>query len=295
MVSKKIKFRIKGHEKFAVREGWLNKGIIAVDKNKDVFTRKDAPDTLGVGNNMVKSIRYWMKAFELIEEVPRRGATLTPIAQVIKSNDIYFEDTFTLWILHSQIVKNVEQATSWNIFFNNCDIEDHSKENIDEIMKNEISKYVGEGVAENSIKDDATVLLNMYSNERQENYDPEDKRISPFSELGLLSKINGVYYKKQPNIEKLSKWIILYELSCIFNGDESTNSLASISIENLCSGDNSIGSIYNLSRVVVNDYLDQIADMSYIRVDRTAGLDMVYSQFKDKPLDIIKKYYLEQK
>lgn len=38
------------------------------EDNPKVFSGNDGPDSLGVGNNMVKSIRYWMQAFDLIEE-----------------------------------------------------------------------------------------------------------------------------------------------------------------------------------------------------------------------------------
>lgn len=285
----KVKYRVKGHEKFAVREGWLNKGILAVNGADDALMTKDAPDVLGVGNNMVRSIRYWLRAFRLIDDIPRKGAYITNLAEVIKENDIYFEDIFTLWILHSNLVKNAEEATSWYLFFNNCEIENYTKENIDVLMKAEILKYISKEISENSIKDDVTVLLNTYYKEKELNYDPEDKNISPFTELGLLGKVNDKYSKKQPDLSKLSEWVILYELACVFNNAEET--LNGVSIENLHIGENSIGKIYNLSSIALNNYLDKLSNMSYIKIDRTAGIDMVYSQFKDTPIEIIKKYY----
>lgn len=293
MAENKVKYRLKGHEKFAIREGWLNKGILAVSDKADVFLKKDAPDVLGVGNNMVKSIRYWMKAFGLIDEILRTGAILTPLAEAIKANDIYFEDIFTLWILHSGLVKNADEATTWHLFFNNCEIDEYSKENIDKLMKSEILKYINTEVAETSIKDDVSVLLNMYHKDRESNHDPEDKNISPFSTLGLISKVKDKYSKKQPDLTTLSEWVILYELACVFNDNEESSK--GVSIESLCTGKNSIGSVYNLSRVAINDYLDKVANMSYIKVDRTAGLDMVYSQFGHTPMEIIEKYYSEHK
>ena len=68
MTNKKIKIRLQGHEKFVLREGWLNKGIVQVKKNATVFLGKEGPDVFGIGNNMVKSLRYWLKAFGLIVE-----------------------------------------------------------------------------------------------------------------------------------------------------------------------------------------------------------------------------------
>lgn len=293
MIKNKVKYRIKGHEKFIVREGWLNKGILAVYNKENIFLKKDAPDILGVGNNMVKSIRYWLKAFSLIDEVQRKGAYLTDVAEVIKTYDIYFEDIFTLWILHSKLIKNSEEATSWHIFFNNCEIEDYTKENIDALMKTEVLQYIKREIAENSIKDDISVLLSTYYKDIDSNYDPEDKNVCPLTTLGLLDKVKDKYSKKQPDLSTLNKWVILYELACIFNDGE--ENLSSVSIEKLYKGKNSIGNIYNLSSIALNQYLDKLSNMDKIRIDRTAGIDMVYCNFEDTSIEIIKKYYLKHK
>ena len=48
MATKKIKIRLQGHEKFALREGWINKGLMILAHNSDAFTRKDATDLFGI-------------------------------------------------------------------------------------------------------------------------------------------------------------------------------------------------------------------------------------------------------
>ena len=65
MATGKIKIRLQGHEKFALREGWINKALRLLPNNEDAFKRKDATDLFGIGSNMVKSLRYWMRAFGL--------------------------------------------------------------------------------------------------------------------------------------------------------------------------------------------------------------------------------------
>lgn len=47
-------FRLKGHEKFQLREGWITKGLYSVSKNPKIFTGNNGTDQLGVGNNMCK-------------------------------------------------------------------------------------------------------------------------------------------------------------------------------------------------------------------------------------------------
>ena len=51
------------------------------------------------------------------------------------------------------------------------------------------------------------------------------------------------------------------------------------------------GRVLNLKRIALNEYLDNLAALNYITVNRTAGLDMVYLK-KNIPLnEIVEKYY----
>lgn len=285
MANNKIKLRLQGHEKFALREGWLNKGLIIVNDNPGIFQSDDAPDVFGIGNNMVKSVRYWLKAFGLIVEVPGKGASLTTIGRIIYENDLYLEDVFTLWILHSNIAKNIEEATSWFMFFNRCQVDDLNRDQIQQILKREISKYVeGENFSENSLKSDVDVLLNMYSNSKEIS-DPEDKNISPFAELKLLKKVDGRYSKVHADKRLVSEWIVLYELADMLKEKES------ISIEDVSSGEKGLQCIYQMSIVMINDYLDKLDALGFIHVDRTAGLDMIYKEKEFSTIDVLEEYY----
>lgn len=51
------------HETFTPRYGWLKKGFDACAHNPHVFTDETAIEQLGVGKNMVQSIRYWCQLF----------------------------------------------------------------------------------------------------------------------------------------------------------------------------------------------------------------------------------------
>ena len=62
------KVKMKRHESFSIREGWLSKGLLSLKDNKNVFTGQEATDLLGIGTNMVKSLKYWMLATGLIIE-----------------------------------------------------------------------------------------------------------------------------------------------------------------------------------------------------------------------------------
>lgn len=283
----KIKIKLQGHEKFSLREGWLNKGLIMVNKNATVFQGKNGPDIFGIGNNMVKSLRYWLKAFGLTEESQSRGAILTELGKLVLKYDPYFEDIFTIWILHSQIAKNCDEATSWFIFFNRVDVEDMDKDQMASILQREIAQYaVGVTFSGKSVKNDLDVLLSMYSKSK-EMVDPEDKNVSPFAQLNLVKNIEGRYTKNHPNEKDINEWVVLYELLELLKDREF------ISIEDAIEGENGLSKIYQLTLVTANGYLDRIEALEYLRITRTAGLDVIYKVSDLSPLDIVEKYYKE--
>lgn len=289
MASEKIKFRLQGHEKFPLREGWLNKGLIAVHDNPFVFASDRAPDVFGIGNNMVKSLRFWMKAFNLIDDSnTKNGINLSELGVAIYNNDKYLEKDFTLWLLQSQIVKNADIATSWYLYFNRCDNVDLTKEQIFNILKRELTEYThGEKFSDKSLQNDIDVIVNMYSKDSKVE-DPEEKNVSPFVRLGLVKKTEGGYEKSHPDIRKLSEWNILYELSVLMDGCNQ------ISIDDAFNSDNGIIKIYQVTAVQANEYLDILESMGYIRVNRTAGLDMIYKlNEKMTPENVVRDYYAQ--
>ena len=57
-----------GHETFPFRYTWLRKAIDLVTADPEAFGREDAMVHLGVGKNMVRSMRHWAMAAGVIEE-----------------------------------------------------------------------------------------------------------------------------------------------------------------------------------------------------------------------------------
>jgi len=95
-----------GHETFPFRYPWLKKGFDAVREDGDVFARDDAITILGVGKNMVRSIRHWCLAAGVLQEnhetkggaIRATGFGVFLLAD--EGPDPYLEDPATLWALH---------------------------------------------------------------------------------------------------------------------------------------------------------------------------------------------------
>ncbi len=60
------KYVFSGHESFPCKTLWLKKGYDFVVQGKN-FNNPDAVIDLGVGKNMVASIRYWLRVFGICE------------------------------------------------------------------------------------------------------------------------------------------------------------------------------------------------------------------------------------
>ena len=144
-----------GHETFPCRTLWLKKGYDFV-LNEGSFNSPDAVVTLGVGKNMVSSIRYWMRAFNILDTDDK----LTEFAHSLLADagwDPYLEDEGSIWLLHYQLVKK-RYATAYNLIFNEfrkTKIE-FSKENF---VRYILSKFEGDIAfknTENTVGDDFT-------------------------------------------------------------------------------------------------------------------------------------------
>ena len=265
-------YKIKGHESFILREGWLTKGLKAVSEDNRLYKINSGADALGVGTNMAKAIRYWMKASELVTDTSNKGVNLTDLGETVFKEDLYLEDMFSLWIIHANIVSNARLATSWHLFFNDIGVRSSfTREEMFDMMKAALTEYTGElDLSERSIRDDCSAILQMYSAGSGKNDDPEEKKISPFESLGLLSRVGGKYSKKRPSVDSIDPLIILYMIV------DELNEKGSMQIDHVTDGRNMPGKLLNLNRITVNRYLDELQNRKMITVDRTAGLDIIY-------------------
>lgn len=280
-------FRLRGHESFILREGWLTKGLRAVSEDSKVFSKFSGADALGVGTNMAKAIRFWLRAAGLINDTPK-GATLTTLGETIFEHDPYFEDTFSLWMVHSNIVRNSEQATSWNIFFNDITVSTFSRKELASMMTERIQAAYDIQPPERSVSDDCAAILQMYSGDvdGNEDRDPEEKKKSPFVALGLVRQIkSGVFEKTRPAINELDPLVVLYLIT------ERLGTDGIMPIDAVVGDDDMAGKILNLSRVAINDYLDALQNAGYITVNRTAGLDVIYPDNLISAIEVVGKHY----
>jgi len=287
--------KFKGHETFYIRKGWLYKGLKNVKAKSTVFTNKDENpmDVLGIGSNMVKSLRYWLPAVGLTEEPKTRirAQSFTSLAELIWKNDTYLEEVGTLWLLHYCLATNKDNATAWYYFFNEFKLTEFQKEDFVQMLDNFAKIEYETSVAKTSLEDDFTCIINTYVSRHKVNPDkvlPESNIDCPFGELGLIDLVDKkekIYRKAQPSKNMLHPLIVL---AIIINQSDGKNE---IRIADLLNEKCNVGKVLNLDVVSLTSYLNQIAQMGHIKVNRTAGLDMVKITTDLDYLNCIQAYY----
>ena len=109
-------YRFSGHETFACRYAWLPKAYRAIEANPGIFFDEDAAMVeLGIGKNMVRSLRFWVDAMGIARPTSDRTHTISGIGHAIFGAggfDPFLEDTTTLWLLHW----NLSSAASPGLF-----------------------------------------------------------------------------------------------------------------------------------------------------------------------------------
>lgn len=121
-------YRFSGHETFPCRYTWLPKASRGVADDPLLFTahEDDAMVTLGVGKNMVRSMRFWAEAARIISPREGGGHEVTPLGRDLlvgtnkrKSLDPYLEDSQTLWLIHWNIsTTTVSPLFGWDFLMN---------------------------------------------------------------------------------------------------------------------------------------------------------------------------------
>lgn len=288
-----MKTKFRAHDTFYIRKGWLSKGMKYINEKPDVFVSKEENpmDVFGIGANMVKALRYWMQAVGLTEEPNngRRTQTFTPFGRSVFENDRYIEEMGTLQLLHYKLVTNRDNATAWYFFFNKFDLSEFSKED----FVKELNNYVlinGVSVAQRSLEEDFNCIINTYLprfKSNPEKVSPENNLDCPLSELALVDTISKkkLYKKSIPLTNSFNPWIILAVIM------EQAKERTSMPLNELLTGENSIGKVFNLEAISMLEILHNVEKTNEIKIIRTAGLDIIKINNERNFQECVDRYY----
>jgi len=281
------------HESFHIREGWLAKGLRAVQEDRGILRDDTAPIKLGLGRNMVRALQFWLTATGLVKVYPP-GHTLTEFGNHALLCDPYFEDIGTLWFIQYHLACSEDNATAWYWFFNHFAYPDFDQE----IFVQELGRWVlareeRKPLASRTLESEFQVLTRTYLPSGRD-YSPEDGMDSPLAELSLLESLPDKRYRLcPPDLDRLPPLIVLYVLLHERPGQPRTQSEIGLmqALREPCG----VGRVFNLGAAALLETLERLtvqgADWS-VHLTRTAGLDRLTLP-RVAPEAVMARYYRE--
>ena len=264
------RYSFSGHESFFCKPLWLKKAYDAMNEGVS-FTSPDAVASLGVGKNMVASIRFWSRAFGLsINDCP------TPFARSIFDTDLgydpFLEDEGTLWLLHYYLL-NKKVASLYHLTFLDFQREkrEFDRNQLLALVRRKCNVPEQKNVYnENTVKKDIGVLLHNYAMPTDIRSNEDFSAI--FLDLGLINALGSDRYSfNETDPCHIHPDVLLYTL-LDYKGEDNTISLDGMQEVALVFG-LSLTNLIELIREVVAQHPE---DLSYTDNSGVKNLQFIH-------------------
>ena len=284
------------HESFPLRFGWITKGLDAVQVDPGVFAREDATVTLGVGKNMVASIRHWLQASRLAEPLGRHTLVPTEIARIAfgEGGDPYLEDDATIWLLHWLLSSNPRGATAIYWFFNHFHKPIFTTEEAVTGLIDFAKQETAARTAVTTLKRDANLVLRMYTQTVSGNrLTLEDALDSPLALLGMQERLEARRWRSVPTDRiGLPISVFAFAVAELFDAVGAPQ----LAIDQLMYSDRDhcgVGAVFRMTEEGLVSQLETLCDSlsSQLRLTRTAGVLQLHKLAPFPPLPLLQQYY----
>ena len=275
-----------GHESFACKSHWLKRGYDFV-RGENNFNDDDAVVRLGVGKNMVASIKFWLKAIGLLKDTGL-VATSDYLFDNENGKDPYLEDVGTLWLLHFLLIHN-DYATIYKTTF----VDYHRQRNI--VEKSKLQNYIKHTrfdetgyknlYNDNTVKRDIGVMLHNYCAKNGNSVNVEDSN-SLFAPLNLIYETEKDTYRfNYETRSDVPSLIFLYALLEKFSGR------SSISFEDIAE----LALIFCLTNNDLLNIINHLCDLypTEIVFSDVAGIKELQFRATLNSMDVLDRYYEE--
>ncbi|TVQ60190.1 MAG: DUF4007 family protein [Phycisphaerales bacterium] len=280
--------RFSGHESFPLRFAWLAKAVRACSEtaHQDVFVRDDAVVTLGVGKNMVRSMRHWALRSGMIQPADdsKRGGRYepSPLGQYLfgfDGVDPYLEDPATTWLVHWGLCSDAnESPTTWFYLFNLLREQSFTVPEAVECLLRFAEPASGKRANRNTVERDMHCFVRTYSRyEPDRKISREETFDSPLSELNLIRQAHEsdrilIERSERPTLPPA---VFAYALLEYWRRQDTA--AHTLSFEQIAYGPGGPGQVFKLSENSVVDLLDAIPATTggAVSFDSTSGLRQV--------------------
>jgi hypothetical protein len=267
------------HETFCPRYGWLKKGYDGVagypelagmePKSGDpqIFDRDDAIEILGVGKNMVRSIRFWCLTFHVIalQKAPKISKISGPmqpswLGKKLLSEDgwdPYLEDPSSLWLLHWNLFVPPIVAPAWSLAINHSLAESFSIKD----LTRKFIEYTADipefsRLSASSFEKDASCFIRMYAPLRD---GKSDEIECLFTHLGFLKPAETRGYYRFHLAEKPDLPDEVFLAACFEFAHHYGVGSKSLALNTIAYEWNSPGRVFQLSETDIGNRLEHAA------------------------------------
>ncbi|MFV0216663.1 DUF4007 family protein [Empedobacter falsenii] len=252
-----MNYRFSGHDTFHCKQQWLLKGF----NNPNFSTISESIISLGVGKNMVSSVKYWLEAFGITNE-----NNLTEFSNLIFSPEVgldpYLENEGTLWLLQYKLCQKKYASIFHLLFTEYFDDKvnyEFSEEKVIKFILNELEINGVKSISENTLSNDFKVLIRTYLSSSKDIKNIEEEFNAPLLELNLIEKIESHKYI----LNKINRSIPLAILGyCILDMTQEQNS-TSLKLEEI---KRTIGNYFCITNECLEDLLSQLHEVSDVFV-----------------------------
>ena len=282
------RFSFNGHQTFPLKYGWLEKFSLdrlhveneLNSKTNQVLNLDYLVKEFGLGQNMAKSLSFWMRACYVLEE-SGANTVFTDFAKAYFGKngiDPFLEEIGTIWIIHWYLSTASKRTSTWFWFFNFFDKKSFERQ---ELVQDILELCEKDGphktiTNETQVRKDVDCFIKSYLGVINPKLSSEDSLESPLTELGLFRKGTGNTIQLVET-ERHNLPYGLFILSIYAFWEKLGAASGTLSFENLLAQPYSPGRLFAINREGLLQKLENINDKTngILSFDQSSGLSQL--------------------
>ncbi len=262
------------HETFHPRFGWFRKAFVAAASDPAIFNDPEATVRLGVGKNMVRSLRFWGTASHLLVDEPvggtrQRNTKPTNVAAALLRPgglDPYMETAGTWWWLHWLLLGPECQLPVWWMIIHDLPIVEFDEVVLLQACEQIVDASTWKAPHESSIAKDISAFVRTYGDVTSARGKFDDQFGCPLRDLNVLTASpTGGYRLAHERPASLPGEIVL--LALLDHAAMQPDPASTISLARVATDPGAPGRAFRLDDTDIADLIEPV-------VDDTPGLSL---------------------
>jgi Protein of unknown function (DUF4007) len=303
-------YRISGHETFPCRYTWLPKAVRGLSENPRLFSDEAAAMVdLGVGKNMVRSIRFWSQVARVTTAGAKGGGhLLTEFGTTLLSErglDPFLEDIRTLWLIHWNLSTEIESPLlAWDYLLNHWQEPELVPSAILKALKKEVENQENRLSAVTLEQHFDTFLHTYVPTRGRKGEVQEDNLDCPLVELDLIIKVGErelarssgkretIYGFRREEKPDITPELFVYCLNEFWQKRHATE--LTLTLREVAHGHGSPGQVFKLPEEDIRTRIDALAQQTngFLKYSETATQQQIQKYGYRDSIELLREIYL---